>query len=183
MSRDFISVDVTMTGLSDLESYIETYVHAVNDTPKKASMKLATIGSKVANTRFRNAKYAGDNDASAGVDFDKDTGLASVVAYGKAAPFIEFGTGILHGYESLQGARTSEVAQAYDPLPIGTYGKGLGMDDYWVYEGPPGNDGTPIGDNRSLTEGHAPQGPMYWGMLVMKSQLRQTCKRVFDGYF
>lgn len=187
MSKDFVKLDVDMVSLHNLADYVETYAEATRRTPAEASRRLCEAGSKVASTRFQNAKYDGDNDAVAEMEYDKSTGLYSVVAYGRAAPFIEFGTGIQHGYSQLQGARESEIARAYGPVEIGTYGFGRGMDDTWTYYGPAGTGGKPAHNNEwspyHYTEGYPPQGPMYYAMLSMKGILRSTVKRVFSEYF
>lgn len=96
---------------------------------------------------------------------------------GSALYFIEFGTGVhynpsgsdhpwLHSYGT--------IGRAFKNIsPIGTYGKGRGKGDAWVYYGQAGTNGSPFTSNpeKILTHGNPPNRCIYKAVQSIKKQL------------
>lgn len=92
-----------------------------------------------ARRKFQSAKYDGNNDTY--VYNVKVTSLTNkslctynIVAEGTSVLFIEFGAG--HYYQDVYDRFANPLRETAVPKPcdIGTYGKGYGMDDYWVFK-------------------------------------------------
>ena len=121
---DVKSIDDAIRHLDMLEQELPNLEDRVTD-------QLTEIGAEVAGPIFANAPYDGDNDVSVGTT-KSEHGTGSVDAYGKAAGFIEFGTGINVG----EGP-TLPRPQGWG---LGEYGKKQGAHPPWVYHGSPGQN-------------------------------------------
>lgn len=75
---------------------LKAYKAWVQVKEKELRERLAAVGATVASIEFARAIYSGSNDISVRVD---DTGSVAVVyAEGESLLFIEFGSGLKHGY-------------------------------------------------------------------------------------
>lgn len=107
--------------------------------------KLADRGVDIASYHFENAVYAGTNDVSIGVSFDKNGKSARILASGQSVLFIEFGTGVYKesAPEEIMNIKSGSV------LEHGEYGMGKANNPKgWVYVGSTGQN--PPGDTKMV---------------------------------
>lgn len=173
-----IKVRLSEQGLDDAINEILKYKTDLNEKAKQFSRALADKGLNVATIKFKNAKYAGENDVEC--DVSQDGTKCTIIAKGKAVAFIEFGTGVTH---SGWGAAGTVGAL---PLPDGigehgTYGQGKGNRKGWFYYGEPGNAGVPVADKPGLsyTSGNDAAMAMWGAVEEMAAQVESTWKEVW----
>ena len=122
--------------------------------------RLAGIGATVASLQFARAIYNGTNDVTVRLD---DTGSVAVIcAEGSAVAFIEFGSGIKHGYGHPEAGKFG--------VGPGTYPDGKG---HWDNE-----HGWWYGHSQH-TYGNPPAMAMYQAREQMVEQLTQIAREVF----
>ena len=135
---------------------------------------VAVHGRTRAQMYFAEALYDGVNDVTVSSKKEKDGYVVS--ANGKTVLFIELGTGIhypdapLGEYEGAGG------------MTHGSYGKGLGNNDYWFYTGQPGNAGGELAHghpNSTITHGNPPNQPMYNTVKDLERELERVVLEVF----
>lgn len=91
-----IEVELTEESVSRAVNELRAYNTWVLEKEKELRLRLAQRGATVASIQFSRAIYNGTNDISVRVD---DTGSVAVIyAEGQSVAFIEFGSGITHGY-------------------------------------------------------------------------------------
>lgn len=133
--------------------------------------EIAKLGLQIANVRFANAQYDGDNDVKCTIE-KRGENCVAIVATGNATLFIEFGTGIT--YPDNHPEKPSEIAGR------GEYGYGLGkMQKGWRYQGNKGTNGVVIPKGKPhagevWTLGNPANMPMYFTV----SQLQQEFERI-----
>lgn len=141
--------------------------------------RLADIGEDAARGGFAAAAYPGTNDVRVTQeDREEETVVA---ATGRAAPFIEFGTGIRNA--PYPGELPPEMG------PHGTYGEGGGANPKgWIYKGEPGTGGLayPVTGRRGgvrsgvhRTYGNPPAAAMLQASNDMSQMVEQTAREVF----
>lgn len=180
-----IKVRLSDAGLRDAERQIQEYKTTLNQKAQEFARALAQKGIDVATVRFANAQYAGDNDVTVKRDPVQTSNGFAIVAHGKAAAFIEFGTGVTH-----QGWG---AAGTVGPLPLpdnigehGTYGKENGKHKRWYYYGDPGNAGTyvdtvPGKGQLNYTSGNDAAMAMWGAVEEMASQVEATWREVWNS--
>lgn len=171
-----IKVRLSDAGLRDAERQIQEYKATLNKKAQEFAKALADKGLDVANVRFANAEYAGNNDVSCRVEQNGST--CTIIAEGKAVAFIEFGTGIHHnGY----GGELPPGVGAH-----GSYGKGQGANRRWYYYGESGNAGTPVKQvdgkgQLNYTSGNDAAMAMWGAVEEMASQVEATWREVWNS--
>ena len=171
-----IKVRLSDAGLRDAERQIQEYKATLNKKAQEFAKALADKGLDVANVRFANAEYAGNNDVSCRVEQNGNT--CTIVAEGKSVAFIEFGTGAHHnGY----GGELPPGVGAH-----GSYGKGQGANRRWYYYGESGNAGTPVKQvdgkgQLNYTDGNDAAMAMWGAVEEMASQVEATWREVWNS--
>ena len=171
-----IKVRLSDAGLRDAERQIQEYKATLNKKAQEFAKALADKGLDVAEVRFANAEYAGNNDVSCRVEQNGST--CTIIAEGKAVAFIEFGTGIHHnGY----GGELPPGVGAH-----GSYGKGQGANRRWYYYGESGNAGTPVKQvdgkgQLNYTSGNDAAMAMWGAVEEMASQVEATWREVWNS--
>ena len=127
--------------------------------------KLAERGAAVARIAFTGATYDGTNDVTVRVD---NTGSVAVIyAEGSAVAFIEFGSGITHGYGHPQA---DEFGMGPGTWSDGELGKGHWDDPHgWYYA------------HGKKTHGNPPAMAMYKAVQAMTEDLTTIAKEVFSS--
>lgn len=125
--------------------------------------RLAEIGVSVASTGFATADYDGDNDVQVTVTYDGSK--ATVIAYGEAVGFIEFGTGVTN-------PEWNDRNMKYTPPEHGTYGKGHGARPKgWYFK---------VGEGAARhTYGNQPAEAMATARDVMIEKVTQIAREVW----
>ena len=91
-----INISLDNKSINNAIRELNRYAAWVEAKEYELRTRLATLGATAASIQFSRAIYNGTNDVSVRVD---DTGSVAVIyAEGESVCFIEFGTGIKHGY-------------------------------------------------------------------------------------
>lgn len=181
-------VTMSISGVSETVKRLKNAEKAADTGAREAASRVADIICESANNSFARALYAGVNDAYVYKTGNQYTYWAQ--AAGKAAPFIEFGTGMFHGgHPNTHVVRTGPIAEHYGPVGLGEYGKGLGKNDYWVYRGDPGNAGWVLTDRKgnmrqglAMTSGTQAQGPMYFAARTARMKVGNVVREIEGEY-
>ena len=89
-----VPIRLSVAGVAQAIKEVEQYQKWLDQRTKVFLDRLADEGLKVAQANFKVAKYDGDNDVRVSVEKRGKTARA-VVAFGRAALFIEFGSGVI----------------------------------------------------------------------------------------
>lgn len=163
MSRKKIVVPLSVTGINQLQDELKEYQRWQQERAKELAERLAVLGGTVASIRFKRAFYKGMMDATVSVVAIPDG--YKVVANGESVLFIEFGTGIKHGYGHPE-------AQEFGMGP-GTYPDGKG---HW---NDPNGWYLPKSAGGGHTYGNPPAMPMYEARKQIEQELPRIVKEVF----
>ncbi len=164
------------TNIDQVIKSIESRKSDINAKFKVFLERLAEIGIDVAQTRFYNAQYDGNNDVRVEQtpQWIDDHTLA-ITASGKAITFIEFGAGV---HYTEQHPKANELG-----MMRGEYGHGLGKLDAWRYKGDPGTNGVVIQKGKHkgeiLTHGNPPARAMYDAGKEMRENVTKIAMEVF----
>lgn len=167
------TVRLSHNDIEYLKARFEDADKYLRDRCDELCRRLAEMGVANARLHFFEALYDGINDAE--VHLEKRDGGYAVVANGNSVLFIEFGAGV-HYPDSHPEA---------NGMAHGTYGKGLGKNDWWIYNGLPGNAGGALVEGRSnatITHGNPANMPMYNTVKELEQELERMVKDVFDLY-
>ena len=164
MSGKKIAVPLSVAGINQLQTKLEEYQRWQQERAKELAERLAVLGGTVASIRFKRSFYKGMMDATVSVVAIPDG--YKVVANGESVLFIEFGTGIKHGYGHPE-------AQEFGMGP-GTYPDGEGHwddPDGWYL---------PKSAGGGHTYGNPPAMPMYEARKQIMQELPAIVKEVFS---
>lgn len=166
-----VKVKLSAKGLQDAQDALAKYQAELQIKAEKFVSALGKKGLAVAEIRFTNAKYAGENDVKC--DIKEDGTKCTIIAEGNAVAFIEFGTGVTH--PPYGGTLPDDIGEH------GTYGQGKGNRKGWFYYGEPGNAGVPVADKPGLsyTSGNDAAMAMWGAVEEMAAQVESTWKEVW----
>lgn len=91
-----ITIELNNKSINSAIKELRKYSAWVAKKEDELRSRLAMLGATVASIRFSRAIYNGDNDVT--VDVEDNGHVAVIRASGEAVAFIEFGSGIKHGY-------------------------------------------------------------------------------------
>lgn len=169
-------MSINIKGLNDSITRLELFEKSIPQREQKCLKLLADIGIDVANVRFSQAQYDGENDVAVTGPKWIDSNTIALYAVGKSVAFIEFGTGIVY---SEQHPLADELG-----LQRGSYGKGKGNQNTWGYYGEQGSNGKYIKSsdkgNLFLTHGNPPNRAMYEAGEAVRKQILSIVKQVFS---
>ncbi len=181
MKGRVIEVDLSASGIKTLQRELDDYQKWIERKTKELAKRLAQMGVEKASVNFGSALYDGINDASVTVE-QKGASEYVVKANGASVLFIELGTGIHY-----PDAPLGEY-QGAEGMTHGSYGKGLGNNDYWWYTGQPGNAGGALAadpitgyvhPNSTITHGNPPNMPMYNAVKELEQEFAKVVMEVF----
>ena len=127
---------------------------------------------------FAAALYDGINDVSVEPAEKKGNSWYAVKANGSTVLFLEFGTGVHYPDDHPE----------HNGFLHGTYGKGLGANDYWFYTGQPGNAGGELATdprtgyvhpNTTITHGNPANMSMYNAIRYLEGEFVRIAREVF----
>lgn len=160
------SIDQAIRELNDWK------VNWLEDRCHKLLVELANNGAFWARTHFGNAVYDGDRTVK--VDFEErgDDAFA-VIAMGKSAVFIEFGSGVRYPDDH-------PLAHSMGMFR-GMYGAGKGGSPKgWTYYGEPGSHGKRLRDGVYRTYGNPANQCMYRTMQELRENFEKIARRIFQ---
>ena len=170
-----IEVDLSEKGIKTLQKELKEQQKWTEKKIDELAKRLAELGVEKAEINFGAALYDGVNDVKVTKKHD-GKGQYTVMANGQAVLFIELGTGIHY-----PDAPLGEY-QGAEGMTHGSYGKGLGNNDYWFYTGQPGNAGGELAHghkNSTITHGNPPNQPMYMTVRELEQEFARIVKEVF----
>ncbi len=154
-----IDIELTDASIKNGIKELQQYKRWIVEKEAELRSRLASLGASVASIEFSRAIYNGSNDVSVRVD---DTGSVAVIyAEGESVAFIEFGSGIKHGYGHPQAGEHG--------MGPGTYpGKGNWDNEkgWWYGHG-------------QHSYGNPPAMAMYEAVQKMTEELTRIAKEVF----
>lgn len=165
-----INLVLSQRGVQDAIQQVRDFKNRLNERTDEFIRRLADIGLDVAQVRFANAEYAGENDVVCRIEYG--THSATIYAEGNAVAFIEFGTGVVYS-EHPSGLYAH-----------GTYGQGKGANPKgWAYKGQQGTSGTPIPDRPDVyrTKGNPPAMAMWEASAEMAARVTEIWKEVMQS--
>ena len=158
-----IQIELTNKSIDKAIKELNKYAAWVQTKEAELRSRLAMLGATVASIQFSRAIYNGSNDISVRVD---DTGSVAVIyAEGESVAFIEFGTGIKHGYGHPQAGEFG-----FGP---GTWSDGPEGKGHWDNE-----HGWWYGSGQH-TYGNPPAMAMYSAVKEIAENVTQIAREVF----
>ena len=172
-------IKCTLSTIDKAVAELEAYEKDLKRKTKTLMERLAEIGIKEADVRFKRAIYDGTNDVKVSdspvwIDDDK----LAISATGKSVTFIEFGTGV--HYASEDHPKAGEFG-----YNRGGYGHHLGRLDSWRYKGDPGTNGEVITEGKHKdevkTHGNPANRALYDSVKKMREEITKIAKEVFGN--
>lgn len=163
-----LSSKSVLSAIKEIEKYRD-------DLTNKAEMfvrRLCELGVPVIQNNVMLAN--GDSEKSTKTQIEVTSSRtyvkAELIWEGKAVAFIEFGSGIHYNGEAGTSRHPKGSELGYT---IGSYGYGLGANDYWHYKDETGNWKTSHGTEATM--------PMYSASLVIQDNIRKIAREVFES--
>ena len=166
-----LSVESCNKALKELEEYRKKLKSALDEICKR----VAEFGLTRAEMYFEQAPYDGIKDFH--LEVKKISGGYSLIANGKTVLFLEFGAGVHYPNDH---PKAGEMG-----IEHGTYGRGLGKNDYWFYTGQPGTAGGELAyghKNTTITHGNPASMPMYKSSKEMREEIKRIAEEVFSKF-
>ena len=168
------------SNIAEFTAKLQNRVQKIHGQGVELRHRLADIGEDTAREGFAGAEYPGTNDVVVSHEDRRDE--TAVTATGRAAPFIEFGTGI----------RNAPYPGELPPNMglHGTYGDGGGAREKgWIYKGEAGTGEVyEVTDRRGnvreglyRTYGNPPAAAMLTASNDMSQMVETVAKEVFGG--
>lgn len=173
-----IEIDLSDAGIKSLQKQLKDYDKWIKAKIDELCKRLAEYGVERAEVYFGYAEYDGINDVTVEPAKQQGKNCYVVKASGTAILFIEFGTGVHY-----PDAPLDEYINA-EGMVHGSYGKGLGNNDYWFYTGQPGNAGGTLAKGRTnttITHGNQANMPMYYTKKDVEAIIPRIVKEVFKS--
>ena len=166
-----ITIELSLDGCKKALKQLEKYQKSLKDKLDEIFNRVADFGLVRAQENFDAALYDGVKDVT--VEVDKIENGYAVRANGTTVLFLEFGAGVHYPNDH---PKAGELGIAH-----GTYGKGLGINDYLFYTGQPGNAGGELAHghkNTTITHGNPANMPMFRSSEAMRGEIQRIAQEV-----
>lgn len=164
--------DLSVKGINNLIKQLNAYKKELEAKNELFVERLAEIGIPVVEEHI--AASVGDSDKSHDIYITvRNYGAiskATLVVQGKDLLFIEFGAGV--HFNTPAGTSPHPKGQELG-YTIGSYGKGQGARDFWVYYDTAGE--------KQFSQGTMATMPLYSAYISIKRQILTIAKEVFGG--
>ena len=153
--------------LKELQAYQAKFKSKLDEICKR----LADFGLTKAQMYYASALYDGVKDVT--VTVEKIENGYAVKASGATVLFLEFGAGVHYPNDH---PKAGELGISH-----GSYGKGLGNNDYWFYTGQPGNAGGELAHghkNSTITHGNPANMSLYKASRDMRGEIQRIAQEV-----
>ena len=157
---------------------LRKYANSLEPKLSEIVRRLVELGVPVVDYRFKNAPYDGERIINVQVkklEESSEKVSYEILANGDAVMFIEFGAGVHYPDDHPKAVKFKALH--------GTYGKGLGKNDWWFYTGQPGKPGAG-GElahghkNTTITHGNPAAMPMYNTAQDLRKKVHEIAKEV-----
>ena len=172
MGRKTISFSLDPASIQKAIREVQEYKQQFIDKNALFVQRLAEIGLPVIDQNMTAA--AGDSDPEHNtyitVNSFESYSQAVLTVEGRDILFIEFGSGI--HYNGVAGSSPHPKGAEFG-YTIGSYGKGLGKNDFWHYTADTGESVRSYGTEATL--------PVYKASVEIRQRIRQIAKEVFSS--
>lgn len=172
MGKRTISFGLSRDSVQRAIKELEEYKQSIIDKNALFVQRLAEIGIPVIDQNISAA--SGDSDKSHNtyikVNSYQDYSQATLVTEGRDLFFIEFGSGIHYNGAAGSSPHPKGTELGYT---IGSYGKGLGKNDYWYYQADTGESVKSYGTESTM--------PVYKASVDIQNRIVDIAKEVFGG--
>lgn len=172
MANRRFETDLSVKGINNLIKQLNAYKKELEGKNELFVERLAEIGIPVINQHI--AASVGDSDKThetyITVRNYGSVSRATLYVEGKDLLFIEFGAGV--HFNSAAGSSPHPKGQELG-YTIGSYGKGQGANDYWVYIDSEGQ--------KQFSQGTMATMPVYSAYVEIRRQILTIAKEVFGG--
>lgn len=170
-----VSIKLNEEGIQKLKDSLDKYKERFEKKCRTFVRECAKEGVRIANVRFSEALYTGENDYSLSYKMSDDNS-AMVIAVGTTVLFIEFGTGVTYPDNHPEAHENGMFR--------GDYGYGMGaFEKGWRYKGDPGNLGEPITSGKHAGMVHTYGNPANMPMYQTVEELKHTCVEIARRVF
>ncbi len=172
-------IDMTKGDFSDLIKGLEDYEKWIHIKIDALCKKIAERCVQQIHENFWDVKYDGVLDLSVEPAEKEAEACYVVKAGGATLLFVEFGAGVHYPADHPEG----------NGYTHGSYGKGLGNNDYWFYTGQPGTAGGELAQdprtgyirmNTTITHGNPANMPVYNAMKTVGAEIESIAMEVFS---
>ena len=167
-----ISIRLSNDSINDAIKELQMYKQSLISKNDLFVQRLAEVGIPVIDANIAAAQ--GDSDKSHNTYIKLNSfgsySRAVLVVEGTDLAFIEFGSGI--HYNTPAGTSPHPKGQELG-YTIGSYGKGLGANDYWYYQAETGETVRSYGTESTM--------PVYKASVEIRQKIREIAKEVFGG--
>ena len=165
-----IKLKLNQKSIQEAIREIEKYKKSLLDKNKIFVKRLSEIGIPVIDNRISSAKGDADKSYNTYIEVNSsgENSQAVLKAEGKNLLIIEFGAGIHYNGPAGSSPHPKGKELGYT---IGSYGKGLGKNDYWYY----------ISDSGEKMKSYGTQAamPLYHASVEMRQKMVEIAKEVF----
>ena len=170
-----ISMDLTPASIDNAIRELREWKDWIEEKTKLLTRELASVGVQIANMRYAQAVYDGDNDVTV-TFYQRGENDFAVIAAGRTVFFIEFGTGVRYNAPHPEANRMGMIR--------GQYGRGQGSNPKgWYYIGEAGTSGRYVGERKSGPLYHTYGNPANQSLWKTRSELidrfETIARRVF----
>ena len=171
-----IEIDLSVAGINRLQKELKDYDKWLKSKIDELCKRLAEYGVERAEVYFGYALYDGINDVTVEPAKKRGENCYVVKAKGSTVLFIEFGSGVYYPDSHPEGSANGMIH--------GTYGRGLGKNNYWFYTGQPGNAGGELAHgktNTTITHGNPANMSLYFARKDVEAEIGRIVKEVFKS--
>lgn len=172
MGRKTISFNLSPESIQKAIREVEQYKQQIIDRNALFVQRLAEVGLPIIDQNM--AAAAGDSDPEHNTYITVNSfgsySQATLVVEGNSILFIEFGAGRFYNGEPGSSPHPKGAELGYT---IGSYGKGLGKNDFWYYTADTGESVRSYGTESTM--------PVYKASVEIRQRIRQIAKEVFSS--
>lgn len=172
MAKRVFKADLSVKGIDGLIKQLEDYKESLLSKNDLFVKRLAELGIPVIDKRINQAQGDSDKSHYTHIEINSFEGYsqAKLIVEGKDLLFLEFGAGV--HYNGSAGSSPHPLGGQFG-YTIGSYGKGQGKNDSWVY----------YSDSGEWVRSHGTEAtmPMYNASLEIIRQIEQVAREVFGN--
>lgn len=169
-----IRMTLSTSSIKDAIRQLEEHKRELSFKTMLFVQRLGEVGLRTVEAHKQSRGDSDFNDLEAHVELERISDMsvkAKLILHGKDVAFIEFGAGV--HYNGTGGSSPNPYGQSLGMI-IGSYGKGYGLDDSWIYyDEESGRFKTSYGTEAAM--------PMYLADVEIRRQFIEVAKEVFGN--